>query len=177
MGLGAGGGFWSDLEQAAFRQRSSRLDSRHAPREVLVSFSAVAAAAAAVSVAGGGREEGPRRTLHWQIPWLFLYLRGLLSPSHLECRGVEGQSLGTPRHAANMPLFATNPFDQDVGKCFHRPRWVSPGTASPRRPPTPCVRSFWIPKAELTFLSHGAPSFRVGRGLSAWRILFERNGT
>lgn len=97
-----------------------------------------------------------------------------VTPRVLRCRG---QSLGTPRHAADMPLFATNPFDQDVGKCFHRPRWVPHGTASPRRPPTPCVRSFWIPKAELTFFSPGAPSFRVGRGLSVWRILFERNGT
>lgn len=56
MGLGGGGGLWPDPERAVFRQRSSRLHSRHAPRGGLFRFSAVAAAAA--SVAGVGERRG-----------------------------------------------------------------------------------------------------------------------
>lgn len=56
-------------------------------------------------------------TLHWQSLLLFLYLRGLLSPSYLECLSVKAHlSLVTPWHTVDMPLNATNLFDQDVEK-------------------------------------------------------------
>lgn len=64
-----------------------------------------------------------------------VFARGDFLPrSHPDSCGVEGESLRTPLHAVEMPLFATNPFDQDVGKCFCRPLSTPWRTASPLGP-------------------------------------------
>ena len=64
-----------------------------------------------------------------------LFARGDFLPrSHPDSRGVEEESLRTPLHAVEMPLFATNPFDQDVGRCFCRPLSTPRRTASPVGP-------------------------------------------
>lgn len=70
-----------------------------------------------------------------------------------------------------MPLFATNPFDQDVGKCVCRPPRRPPGCGPAR--PALCGRSGPPGQATLSPFRE-APSSRVRRRLRAWRILLER---
>lgn len=89
--------------------------------------------------------------------------------SHPDFRGVEGESLRTPRHAVEMPLFATNPFDQDVGKCSCRSLPTGLRTAS-----TLCSLSAYVldPRARAKlFPFPGAPSLRIWRRLRACCIL------
>lgn len=68
-----------------------------------------------------------------------------------DSRGVEGESPRTPGHAAEMPLFATNPFDQDVGKRPCRSLATPRGSACPpwARVPDPpaAARCFAFPEA------------------------------
>lgn len=75
-----------------------------------------------------------------------------------------------------MPLFATNPFDQDVGECFGRSQPHPLG--GPRAHAAGSPRTFWAPRAGAEFFPFTeALSVRVWRRLRAWRILFERNET
>lgn len=163
MGLGGKAGFLSQLEQAALRSPGFPTRPARGPAPLL-------RRCRRRLCCWGGREEGPGRTLDRPSPWLCLYLSGLFSPSCADGRGAEGQSLGTPRHAADMPLFATNPFDQDVGKCFPRRPSVPRQAASPRHPPTAFLPPGLQGRGAHVLLS-GA-----GRGLRTWLILLERNG-
>lgn len=167
---GAGAG------QVLSRQRRGRLNSRQAPRGgpcLRLRCCRRRRRRCRCSGCWGGSVRGGAVACLGESVCIAVFVWGVFIPPSLpDSRGVEGESLRTPGHAAEMPLFATNPFDQDVGKSFCRSLSSLSRSASPPCPLSAAFLSPWPGLNASLFLRLLPEEFGEGWGLGS-----SRNGT